>query len=140
MAKASKPTTLKRTLRVKPRRAEKPTFQIPAVPATTYVPVSNELYVRLSDFGASRGLDVETLARIALSGLLRAGRFYALDTPLSFGQYAGEKMETVIRLNPGYVSWAIEHVDGMCLGEGAQTLLDQMLTRDLEAADPDVPL
>jgi hypothetical protein len=44
-------------------------------------------------------------------------------------------METVIRLNPGYVRWAIEHVDGMCLSESAQALLDNMLTRDLEAAD-----
>ena len=137
MAKASKPVAPKRAPRIGRPRAIKPLI-VPTIP--TYVPVSNELYVRLSDFGASRGLDVETLARIALSGLLRAGRFYALDTPLSFGQYAGEKMETVIRLNPGYVRWAIEHVDGMCLSEGAQTLLDQMLTRDLEAADPDVPL
>ena len=135
MAKTSKPATPKRTLRDKPRRAEKPTFQIPAVPATTYVPVSNELYVRLSDFGASRGLDVETLARIALSGLLRAGRFYALDTPLAFGQYVGETMETVIRLNPGYVRWAIEHIEGLCLSEPAQALLDQMLA-DTKASAP----
>jgi hypothetical protein len=140
MAKASKPTTTKRTLRVRRRRSEKMTVQPLAVPATTSIPVAHELYIRLSDFGSSRGLDVETLARVALSSLLRAGHFYALDTPLSFGQYAGEKMETVIRLNPGYVRWAIEHVDGMCLSEGAQALLDNMLTRDLEAADPDVPL
>ena len=140
MAKASKTpyrkTTTMRTPRIGRPRASKPLI-VPTIP--TCIPVSNDLFIRLVDFGASRGLDVETLARIALSGLLRAGRFYALDTPLSFGQYAGEKMETVIRLNPGYVSWAIEHVEGLCLSEGAQTLLDQMLARDTKAANPDVP-
>ena len=99
----------------------------PPAPEVTCVPVSNDLYARLADFAASRGLSVETLARIALSGLLRAGRFYALDTPLAFGKYVGENMETVIRLDPGYVRWAIEHVDGLCISEPATRLLDELL-------------
>jgi hypothetical protein len=91
------------------------------------VPLSRDLFDRLDGFARSRGTDVETLVRVATATLLRAGRYYALDTPLAFGKYIGESMETVIRLDPGYVRWVAEKIEGLCLAEEASVLLERML-------------
>lgn len=94
---------------------------------STAIPLSAELHGKLADFARSRGTDIETLVRVATATLLRAGRYYALDTVLAFGKYVGETMETVIRLDPGYVHWLQENTDKVCLAEEASLLLDHML-------------
>ena len=91
------------------------------------VPVDPDLFKRATDFAGKRGLDIGTLVRVALSSVLRTGRFYAPDTKLTFGKYVGETMETVIRLDPGYVRWALDKIEGLCLSPDAEQLLDVML-------------
>jgi len=91
------------------------------------VSLSRELHDKLSEFAYSRGTDIETLVRVATSTLLRVGRYYALDTRIAFGKYIGETMETVVRVDPGYVRWCLEKIDGLCLSDDATALLDRML-------------
>ena len=97
------------------------------IASATVVPIAPELLKRATDFAAKRGLDMETLVRVAITSVLRTGRFYALDTKLTFGKYIGETMGTVIRLDPGYVRWALDKIEGLCLSADAEQLLDVML-------------
>lgn len=101
----------------------------PAFKTTETVELSVDLFLRLSKFAASRGLDVESLIRVATTAIMRANRYYDIDTVVTFGKFSGEKMETIVRLDPGYVSWCAEHISGFCLSEDCSVLLDEMLIK-----------
>ena len=94
--------------------------------------VTGDLFDRLHDFAASRGTDVETLIRVATTAMMRAGKYYMLDTKLGFGKYLGETMEAVIRLDPSYVKWAIETIAGLTLSTDALALLDRITLAAVE--------
>ena len=94
--------------------------------------VTGDLFDRLHDFAASRGTDVETLIRVATTAMMRAGKYYMLDTKLGFGKYLGETMEAVIRLDPGYVKWAVEKIEGLTLSADALALLDRITLAAVE--------
>lgn len=99
-----------------------------SVPKDYSVVLSESLYEKLTSFAASRGIDLESLIRVATTNVMRASRYYDLDTILVFGKYSGETLETIVRLDPKYVAWAMENITGLCISENAQTLLDHMLT------------
>lgn len=82
----------------------------------------------LNAMSVSRGVDVQTLVRVALRNLVQRSSFYGTETRLSFGKYRGESMETVIRCDPGYVSWALKTFEGMQLSIPALDLLNEILT------------
>ena len=90
------------------------------------VPIELGLYNQLSDFAAARGLTVQDLIRVGCLALLRQGRYHDLTTKLSFGKYAGETVETVVRLDPGYVQWLLANTDKLMVSDGVTALLDQM--------------
>lgn len=91
------------------------------------VTLPNDLVNRLYAFTAKRGLDDTDVVRIAIEGVLRKGKFYTLTTQLNFGKYHGETMETVIRLDPGYVHWALTNVEALSICPECEDLLQGML-------------
>jgi len=107
------------------------TKKLPTVSDTVQISLSRDLACRLMDFANARGTDIETLVRVAASSLLRTGKWYALDTRLAFGKYIGETMETVIRLDPGYVTWILQKVEGLCISDEAAALLDKILAEQV---------
>lgn len=98
-----------------------------AAPTEHTIAVSAALFAKLHNFSQSRGIDIESFIRVATTSVMRANRYYDLDTVLCFGKFSGERMETVIRIDPGYVSWAVENITGLCLSDNAQNLLDHMI-------------
>lgn len=100
-----------------------------AKPETDHVNVRlpTDLANRLHSFAEQRGLLLEDVVRVATSTMLRSNKFYMLDTRLQFGKYAGEMMETVVRLDPGYVRWAINKIEGIAVHDDVLKLLDHML-------------
>ena len=105
-------------------KPESKTKRAPLHPAVCLPP---DLHTRLTDFGAARGISVESLVRIAVSSLLRVSKFYSLDSQISFGKYVNETLETVIRLDPGYVVWARANMEGFAISDSAEVLLDAVL-------------
>lgn len=90
-----------------------------------YLP--RDLADKLRAFCELRGTTVADLVRISLTRMLRANKYHDLDTPLGFGKYAGERMEAIVRLDPGYVRWALDNIEGLVVGDGVIELLDSML-------------
>jgi predicted DNA-binding protein (UPF0278 family) len=95
--------------------------------AAVYLP--RELVNELEKFASGRGVEVATLVRVALSAVIRNGRYYELDTKMMFGKYTGETMETVIRIDPGYIKWCLGKIEGMCLSLDALRLLNATIVK-----------
>lgn len=91
------------------------------------VDIDRELASKLLDFSIARGLTVQAVIRVATTTMMKANRFYDLDTRIAFGKYVGEPMETIIRLDPEYVRWAMENISGLGLTVACQNLLSDML-------------
>lgn len=81
----------------------------------------------LQHLSVKRGVDLSTLIRVAMCNLAQKQTYYTLETPLTFGQYRGEKLETVIRCNPDYVAWILQKFDNLELSESALVLLKEIL-------------
>ena len=96
--------------------------------AETFVKVQLpfDLYAKLEAFADIRGLTVDDLIRVGSQALLRQGRYHDLSTPLSFGKFAGETVETVVRLDPGYMRWLISNTDKLVVSEAVTDLLDSI--------------
>jgi len=101
------------------------------------VGLSRALYDRLKSFAGERGTNIETLIRVATSAMVRANRYYTMNTALTFGKYTGEAMETVIRLDPGYVQWCLEKRNGMAIDDECEELLERMLKDVIPWVNPD---
>lgn len=73
-----------------------------------------------------RGLSLSDWAAVMARGYLRMPSEHTLTTPLSFKKWAGETLETVIRLDPGYVRWLKGNVGGFRMDERAEKLLNEI--------------
>lgn len=87
---------------------------------------SEAMCAKLTAAADAKGVDVDTLVRIALANLARP--FYALEDRMGFGKYATETVETVIRCDPSYALWAARNVDRFRLNDDATIVLDGVLT------------
>lgn len=71
----------------------------------------------------ARGVSVDTLVRVSLSNLRPPGAIFSRGTMMGFGKYATETVETVIRCDPAYATWAWESVERFQLDDEAAALL-----------------
>lgn len=90
---------------------------------TVKIKLSQALFNELESFAKARGATMETLIRVATSTLIRAQRYYELNTKLTFGKYSGETLETVIRLHPEYINWALQNIENFSISDDAAKLL-----------------
>lgn len=74
-----------------------------------------------------KGSDLEALIRTSMRRYVRMPDLFYLDTPMSFGQYKDELIETLIRVETRYVLWCMENIHGFQLGGDAMALLDSLL-------------
>jgi hypothetical protein len=74
-------------------------------------------------FCTARGVDFDDLVRLSLTTLLRSNKYFDLGDKVTFGKFQGETIETVIRIAPGYVEWALNTIEGMTLSPRALDLL-----------------
>jgi hypothetical protein len=98
----------------------------PNQPTTLEVTLPHYLVLKLLDFSSARELSLHEVTRLALITALNKGNYYALDDKLTFGRYHGETMETVIRMDPGYVIWAIQNTERVVLSVAADALLKSL--------------
>ncbi len=106
----------------------------PPVPPNTYsITLEPDLVETLTALSASRGVDMQTLIRVGLRNLAQRQNFYSLTTVIGFGKYRGEKMETVIRCDPGYVDWMTKNNTSAEFSESALDLLREIQTAGREA-------
>lgn len=98
----------------------------PQVPAKLSLDIPLELAAHLDRISKARGTDVGTLIKVALANLSARHRVLDLNSRLGFGKYAEFSAEHVIRCDPGYMRWALEHTDRVELSEHCLALLDAM--------------
>lgn len=96
------------TLPRKGRSAAADVVSMPAEPTGLTITLEPDLAKTLTELSEARGVDVQTLVRVGLRNLVQRTNFYSLCTPLAFGKYRGETMETVVRCDPSYVDWMIK--------------------------------
>lgn len=76
---------------------------------------------------AERGSDFTTFVRMALRQFVKMPDVFELGTVMTFGKYAEETIEDIIRLDPSYVVWIENNVAGFLLSPEADELLEAML-------------
>ena len=81
---------------------------------------------RLEKLAAQRGTSISELVRVASHNLMRRSSFYDLGTRVGFGKYHEETMETVIRCDPGYVSWCSRNMEKFELSAECLALLEHV--------------
>lgn len=96
-----------------------------SAPKADYILLEIEagLFKTIMEMAQARKVSTSDLIRLGLRNLTKTPKFFGLSDLMGFGKYAREKVETVIKIDPGYVSWACEHVDRFKLNEEAQELL-----------------
>jgi hypothetical protein len=73
-----------------------------------------------------RGVEVADILRLAVANFQNRDRPYGLGVLLGFGPYATEDVETVIRVDPRYIHWCLQTVNGFVLDLHACNLLRQI--------------
>jgi hypothetical protein len=54
-----------------------------------------------------RDISIEDYISVFLRSIIRAKLILKLDDDLPFGKYVGEKVETICKIDPSYISWLI---------------------------------
>jgi len=81
---------------------------------TISVSVPAELVDEAGALLQQRGVAIDQAVAVFLRSLLRtnrAARVMELGDKLRFGKYRGETLDTIIRIDPRYVSWLTSAVD-----------------------------
>ena len=95
-------------------------------PVETKITLPRKLYDDLTSQLEERGLSLSDWAAVMARGYMRMPNEHTLTTPLSFKRYAGETLETVIRLDPSYVRWLKGNIGGFRMDERAEKLLNEI--------------
>lgn len=103
----------------------------PMQPSTIKITLPYGMIDSMSQFGQTRGLTLDDIVRVSVTGMMRRSKYYDLDTKVHFGKLAGENMEACIRFDPKYVHWCISNIEGMTLSPRANDLLEEMLSLPL---------
>jgi len=93
---------------------------------TITVELPSKMVDDIHDALKERGIDLGSYIRMGLRNLAGKVSFYKLGDQLQFGKYRGETLETVIRCDPGYASWAAKNMEKFVMEEAALDLLEQM--------------
>lgn len=84
--------------------------------------VNDQLATILED----RGLTLSDWVAIMARSYLRTPLEHSLKTILTYRKWAGEELETVIRLDPSYVRWLKRSVDNFRMDEQCEKLLSEI--------------
>ncbi len=56
---------------------------------------------------------------------------YQLGEVLGFGKYTGCTVEMIIEVDPKYMQWCADNIDGFCLSDGAKRRLQERFREDM---------
>lgn len=88
--------------------------------------LDTDLVVAATEKLAERGLSLTEYLSLHLRLLVRSNtKVLGLDDALPFGKFAGERVETVARAEPGYILWLIQNAKGR-FDEPTQQLIDDL--------------
>jgi len=96
----------------------------PKITRSVSLPVA--VFDEVSAFAKARGLPLHELVRIAVNSFTARSKLYGLKDKLRFGKYYNEALETIIRLDPNYIEWAMGKVEGFTITDKAQDLLNDI--------------
>lgn len=74
---------------------------------TVMIKVNSDLLAEANDILNARGTTLETFVRLHLRAMTRYKRILSLSDTMIFGKYYGERVEDVVRANPGYMVWLL---------------------------------
>lgn len=77
----------------------------------------------------NKGVTVEVLLSVALKSINNHCNTMLLDSRFRFGKYRGHTLDEIIRCDPSYVDWCLNHVDRFKISEDADKMLDLYLDR-----------
>jgi hypothetical protein len=84
------------------------------------------LVERLMTLSRNRGAKIEDILTIALANIEASVRTLDLSSKLPFGKYAGQVVETVTRVDPGYIDWMVRKVESVTFTPAVINLLKEM--------------
>lgn len=87
------------------------------------IPVPIELYDKAFRILQARGTTIEDYTRLMLLKV-RDNPLFCLSDTMTFGQFKGESIDTIIRCDPRYVEWLLNVSEGFALTEEALNLLN----------------
>jgi hypothetical protein len=93
------------------------------------IQIPSELLGDLEPLLIQRGLSVEEVIRLYLRSLVngaKRSRAVSLSDDMPIGKFKGEKVETVIRAEPGYVSWLAGNIESFKLAPDALALVEEL--------------
>lgn len=73
-----------------------------------------------------RNLDPNDFLTLMIRSFCRGPQIFALDEKLWFGKYANVELETVIRGDPAYIRWLLQHSTWFEIDAEAMELLDSL--------------
>jgi hypothetical protein len=76
---------------------------------------------------AQREATLQMWFELALAKSVNVPVIYELNTPLQFGAYRGQELESVIRVQPDYVIWLLDNVERFEMVAEAHELLDECI-------------
>ena len=93
---------------------------------TLRLELDRDIALRADALLTKRGTSIATFLRLKLQELLLESPLtvYELDTQVQFGKYRGERLENIIRVDPGYVLYLRRTSKGFPLSEEALELLE----------------
>lgn len=100
------------------------------------VSIPRSLFDEVSALLEKRGVAVDVFVRMGLRNVVRKSMFHFFDTPLAFGKYRGETLGDVIKVDPGYILWALKNMDRFEIDDDSAALLNSIVaTEGLPSAD-----
>jgi hypothetical protein len=72
-----------------------------------------------------RGGNIHDFVRLCAKARMRANKNYDVGDELAFGKYIGERIETVIANDPGYVNWLLQNTNSLILSDRLTNMLEE---------------
>jgi hypothetical protein len=72
-----------------------------------------------------RGGNIHDFVRLCAKARMRANKDYDVGDELAFGKYIGERIETVIANDPGYVNWILQNTNSLILSDRLTNMLEE---------------
>jgi hypothetical protein len=99
-----------------------------------------EMALALVDMALDREVSPSDVARMGIAVMLRVSKPLELHDKMKFGKYSGEILETIIKIDPEYIDWAISKVERFSMTKEAHNLLNSLFSGRLaqqQAPTPD---
>lgn len=104
------------------------------------IEIDERLYDLLVEKLSVRGGDLGDYIEMHLRSLARQKIVLHLKDKMNFGKYYGEKVEDLVRMDPGYMAWALTSERGStAFGSDVFRLMEDLHERETGNEDDNIP-